>query len=63
MTLLSGRVDETGDMTGEDFAFIYPDLHSALVGTFKAGIQAVSKYFICSYKVTTLPNLVLMLIV
>ena len=45
MTLLSGRVDETGDMTGEDFAFIYPDLHSALVGTFKAGIQAVSKYF------------------
>jgi len=36
---LTGIVDETGNMTGDNIAFIYPDLQTALVGTFKAGVM------------------------
>ena len=32
-----GRVDEDGELTGGDLAYIYPDLTTALVGNFKKG--------------------------
>ena len=32
-----GRVDEDGELTGPDLAYIYPDLTTVLVGTFKKG--------------------------
>ena len=32
-----GRVDEDGELTGPDLAYIYPDLTSVLLGNFKKG--------------------------
>jgi len=32
-----GRVDEDGEFTGPDIAYLYPDLTTALVGNFKSG--------------------------
>ena len=34
---LVGFLDENGEMSGPDIAFLYPDLHTALVGKFKEG--------------------------
>ena len=38
-TYIYGIVDENGDFTGQDIAFIYQDLELALVGEFKDGIM------------------------
>ncbi len=32
-----GEVNEDGDMTGESVAYIYPDVHTALYGSFVDG--------------------------
>ena len=37
-----GNVDKNGKFTGDDIAYIYPDLEIALVGTFKDGIMVGS---------------------
>ena len=38
-TYLYGVVDENGEFTGPDIAFIYQDLELALVGEFKKGLM------------------------
>jgi len=40
---LVGCQDSTGNFTGEDIAFIYPDLETALVGKFEKGILVSAK--------------------
>ena len=34
-----GKVDSKGEFTGDDIAYVYPDLETALVGTFKNGLM------------------------
>ena len=34
-----GHVDKNGDFTGDDLAYIYPDLKTALKGSFKKGVM------------------------
>ena len=34
-----GRVDRTGQLTGNRIAYIYPDFMTALVGTFTDGVM------------------------
>ena len=33
-----GKVDSAGKFTGQDIAFVYPDMLTCLVGTFKATV-------------------------
>lgn len=40
---LVGRADATGNMTGDNIAFLYPDLRTALYGTFINGKMAVAQ--------------------
>ena len=40
---LTGVVDIEGEFTGDDIAFVYPDLKTALVGQFTKGL-AISVY-------------------
>ena len=40
-TFIYGIVNENGDFTGPDIAFIYQDLELALVGEFKNGIMVI----------------------
>ena len=35
---IAGPVDEEGEFTGENIAYVYPDLKTAIVGTFKGGL-------------------------
>ena len=48
-TYIYGNLDENGDFTGPDIAFIYQDLELALVGQFNKGMM-VSKYLIFQIK-------------
>ena len=48
-TYIYGTLDENGDFTGPDIAFIYQDLELALVGQFNKGMM-VSKYLIFQIK-------------
>ena len=43
-------VDEQGDFTGKDVAFLYQDLELALYGEFKAGIMVrlQNSLFVCN---------------
>jgi len=43
---LVGKVDKDGRMTGDEIAFLYPDLSTALLGTFEEGVlvSAVSAF-------------------
>ncbi len=34
-----GKVNEEGELTGENIAYVYPDLRTALIGKFKRGIM------------------------
>merc|ERR1719323_2200388 len=34
-----GQVDSQGELTGDDVAYIYPDHHTALLGSFSAGLM------------------------
>lgn len=38
-----GRVDGMGQLTGDDIAYVYPDVKTALVGKFKNGIMVEAK--------------------
>ena len=38
--VVSGELDEHGKFTGSNIAFVYTDLSTALVGTFKAAVSA-----------------------
>ena len=39
-------VDENGEFTGDNIAFIYQDLELALVGKFKNGIMVRKRFFL-----------------
>ena len=45
---LYGLVDEKGQFTGNEIAYIYPDLQTVLLGTFKKG-RMVYMYYIYIY--------------
>ncbi len=45
-TWVTGRVDQEGELTGEDVAFVYQDLKTAVVGRFKDGILVRSARWI-----------------
>lgn len=36
---IHGQLDANGDLTGDDIAYIYPDLELALVGRFEKGVM------------------------
>ena len=43
-SVLMGNVDECGQLSGEDIAYVYPDKHNALLGTFNDGILVKARY-------------------
>ena len=40
---MSGIVDQAGQFTGDSIAYLYPDLSTALVGIFQAGVMVSAK--------------------
>ena len=40
---LYGEVDDYGEFTGDNIAYIYPDLHLALLGTFSRGLMITGR--------------------
>lgn len=52
-SMLMGEVDESGHLSGDNIAYVYPDRHTALIGTFHEGALVKARY---AYLKDPLPN-------